>query len=146
MHEYIVLGSQVSKNRTIFSLRLPYTYSLAQFILLSFPNLCLVHVIWTERWMLKLVLNVKYLLLSFITAAEFYNLGRIQGIITQKRSFLVIYTTFRSDFHVGWKNQNKNSTLNSSFDALSKWHEPDKNERFLFVEYGVWNLCYKGSE
>ena len=32
--------------------------------------------------MLKLVLNVKYLLLlSFLTAAEFYNLGHIQGII-----------------------------------------------------------------
>ena len=37
----------------------------------------------------------------------------------------MICTTFRSDFHVGWKNQNKLSTLNSSFDALSKWHEPD---------------------
>ena len=43
--------------------------------------LCLVHVIWTEHGMLKYVLNVKYLLLlSFLTAAEFYNLGRIQGI------------------------------------------------------------------
>ena len=47
--------------------------------------------------MLKLVLNVKYLLsLSFLTAAEFYNLGHIQGItykgaLTQKRSFLVIF-------------------------------------------------------
>ena len=31
--------------------------------------------------MLKLVLNVKYLLfLSFLTAAEFCNLGHIQGI------------------------------------------------------------------
>ena len=38
----------------------------------------------------------------------------------------MICTTFRSDFHVDWKNQNKHSTLNSSFDALSKWHEPDK--------------------
>ena len=48
--------------------------------------------------MLKLVLNVKYLLLLyFLTAAEFYHLGHIQGIIrvstlTQKRSFLVICT------------------------------------------------------
>ena len=43
---------------------------------------CLVHVIWTERRMSKLVLNVKYLLsLSFFTAVEFYNLGDIQGII-----------------------------------------------------------------
>ena len=36
--------------------------------------------------MSKLVLNVKYLLLlSFLTAAEFYNLGHIQGIIRQAR-------------------------------------------------------------
>ena len=42
-------------------------------------GLCLVHVIWTKHRMLKLVLNVKYLLLvSFLTAAEFYNLGYIQ--------------------------------------------------------------------
>jgi len=33
--------------------------------------------------MLKLVLNVEYLLLSFLTAAKFYNLGHIQGIITK---------------------------------------------------------------
>ena len=40
-----------------------------------------VHVIWKERRMSKLVLNVKYLLLlSFLTAAEFYNLGHIQVI------------------------------------------------------------------
>ena len=45
-----------------------------------------------------------------------------KGALTQKRSFLVICTTFRSDFHVGWKNQNKHSTLNLSFDTLSKWH------------------------
>ena len=45
-------------------------------------ELCLVHVIWTERQMSKLVLNVKYLLLlSFLTVAKFYNLGHIQGII-----------------------------------------------------------------
>ena len=51
---------------------------------LKFQNLtlCLVHVIWTERRMSKLKLNVKYLLLlSFLTASEFYNLGHIQGII-----------------------------------------------------------------
>ena len=48
-----------------------------------------------------------------------------KGALTQKRSYLVICTTFRSDFCVGWKNQNKHSTLNSSFNGLSKWHEPD---------------------
>ena len=42
-----------------------------------------------------------------------------------KRSFLVICTTSRSTFHFGWRNQNIHSTLNSSFDTLSKWHEPD---------------------
>ena len=65
----------------------------------------------------------------------FFNCGRVlqfgahirycKGALTQKRSFLVVCTTFRSDFHVSWKNQNKHSTLNSSFEALSKWHEPD---------------------
>ena len=45
-------------------------------------HLCLVHVIWIGRQMLKLVLNVKYLLLlSFLTAVEFYNLGHFQGTI-----------------------------------------------------------------
>ena len=45
-------------------------------------DLCLVHVIWSERRMSKLVLNLKYLLLlSFLTAANFYNLGHIQGIV-----------------------------------------------------------------
>ena len=48
-----------------------------------------------------------------------------KGALTQKRSYLVICTTFRFDFHVSWKNKNKHSTLNSSFDALSQWHEPD---------------------
>ena len=50
---------------------------------------------------------VKYLLLlSFLTEVEFYNLRHIQGtyhkgVLTQKRSFLVLCTTFRSYFHVG---------------------------------------------
>ena len=57
-----------------------------------------------------------------------------KGALTQKRSFLVICTTFRSAFHVGWKNQNKHSTLNSSFDALSKWHEPD-------ISHSLRNIC-----
>ena len=63
----------------------------------------------------------------------FFNYGQVllfgahswyyKGALPQKRSFLMI--CIRSDFHVGWKNQNKHSTTNSSFDALSKWHEPD---------------------
>ena len=48
-----------------------------------------------------------------------------KGALTKKRSFLVICTTSRSDFFVSWKNQNKHSALNLSFDALSKWYEPD---------------------
>ena len=44
--------------------------------------LCPVHVIWTERRISKLVLNIEYFLfLSFLIVAEFYNLWRIQGII-----------------------------------------------------------------
>ena len=48
-----------------------------------------------------------------------------KGALTQKRAFLVLCTTFRSDLHVGWKNQNKHLMLNSSFNVLSKWHELD---------------------
>ena len=53
--------------------------------------------------MLKLVLNVKYLLLlSFLTAAKFYNYGHAQGIIKgsliEEKSFLVLCTTFRFIF------------------------------------------------
>ena len=58
--------------------------------------------------------------LQFETHSRHY-----KDALTHRRSFLVICTTFRSDFHVSWKNQNKHSTLNSSCDALSKWHEPD---------------------
>ena len=48
---------------------------------ISTMYLCPVHVIWTAHQMSKLVLNVKYLLLLyFLTAAKFYNLGHIQGI------------------------------------------------------------------
>ena len=54
--------------------------------------------------MSKLVLNVKHLLLlSYLSAAEFYNLGYIQGkgALIQKRSVLVICPTFGFDFLVG---------------------------------------------
>ena len=39
----------------------------------------------------------------------------------------MLCTTFRSDFHVGWKNQNNYSTLNLSFDDLSKRHDQQIN-------------------
>ena len=47
--------------------------------------------------------------LQFGTHSRYY-----KGALTQKRSFLVNCTTFSR------KNQNKDSTLNSSFNALSK--------------------------
>ena len=63
---------------------------------------------------------------NFIQVLQFGAHSRYyKGALTQKRSFLVVCTTFRSAFHVGWKNINKHSTLNSSFDALSELHEPD---------------------
>ena len=43
-----------------------------------------------------------------------------KGALTQKRSFLVIFTTFISEFHVSKINQNNHSTQNSLFDALWK--------------------------
>ena len=42
-----------------------------------------------------------------------------KGALTQKRSFFVICTTFRTNFHVGWK---KIKTFNTKF---VKWHDPD---------------------
>jgi hypothetical protein len=73
---------------------------------------CLIFVIvisFNSGWVLQFVAHSRY----------------CKGALALKRSFLVLCTTFRSDFHVGWKNQNKHSTLNSSFNALSKWHEPN---------------------
>ena len=64
--------------------------------------------------------------MSFGAHSRYYN-----GVLTQKRLFLMVCATFRSDFHVGWKNQNKHLTLNLSFDTLSKWHEPDINDCYF---------------
>ena len=56
-----------------------------------------------------------------------------KGALAQKRLFLVICTTFRSAFYDSWKKSH--STLNSSFNALTKWHEPDINvQTFLILE------------
>ena len=46
-----------------------------------------------------------FVIVIFLTAAKCYNLGDIlgkyeKGVLTQKRSFLGICTTFRSAFHV----------------------------------------------
>ena len=68
----------------------------------------------------------------------FFNCGRVlqfgahsryyKGALIQNRSILTICITFRSGFRFGWKSHNKHSTLNSSFDTLSKWYEPDTKE------------------
>ena len=58
-----------------------------------------------------------------------------EGALTQKRSFLVLCTTFRSDFH---QKSNKHSSLNLSFDALSKWHEPNIRHIIFQNLYHVW--------
>ena len=70
-------------NTSVWPPMLKRTYNVqTQLKSFTFQVLCLVHIIWIERQMLKLVLNVKYLLfLSFLTGVEFYNLGHIQGII-----------------------------------------------------------------
>ena len=78
--------------------------------------------------------NVKYFYIVIVIIfyyVQVLQFGAHKGALTKKRSFLVTCTTFRSDFHSGWKNQNKHSTLNSSFDALSKWHEPHRNQNVI---------------
>ena len=68
-------------------------------------TISLVHVIWAGRRMSKLLLNVKYLLLLSFNCGQVLQFGAhsryYKGALTQKISFLVICTTFRSDFHVG---------------------------------------------
>ena len=54
----------------------------------------------------------------------------------------MICTTFRSDFHVGWKNQNKHSTLNLSIDALSKWHDLHINHENNFKLQNTFYLSF----
>ena len=45
--------------------------------------------------MLKLVLNVKYLLLlSFLTAAKLYNLGQIQGVVRVNSTLVIDFFFF----------------------------------------------------
>ena len=69
----------------------------------------------------------------FFDLSQVWNLGHLQGIhfmgaLPQKRWFQVNFYSFRSDFNVGWKKIKtniQNSTINLSFDALSKWHDLD---------------------
>ena len=66
--------------------------------------------------MSNLVLNFKLLLLlCFLTAAKFWNLWHLQSII-RVPWFLVIWTSFRSDFNADWKkNQIKHSKFGTKF-------------------------------
>ena len=93
---------------------------IARFI--TYFDICPDHVISTGRQMMNLLLNFEYLLLlCFLTVAESGNLVHLQAW------FWVNWTSFRSDFNVGWKKIKtniQNSTLNLSLDALLKWHDP----------------------
>ena len=88
-----------------------------------------VHVIWTVSNVEICVECQTFVMLIFFNCGQvlqfWWQSRYYKGALTQKRWFLVICTTFRSDFFVSWKNQNKHSALNLSFDALSKWYEPD---------------------
>ena len=59
-----------------------------------------------------------------------------EGASTQKRSFQVICTTFRSAFSC-WLKKSK-QTFKTKFDAMSKWHEPDIILWFFFF----WEMCF----
>ena len=78
-------------------------------------------------WHLDKASNVKIgLEFQIFVIVIFFNCGQIlqygthsryyKGALTQKRLFVSAE-----------KNQNKHSTLNSSFNTLSKWHELDIN-------------------
>ena len=94
----------------------------------NFWVLRLVHVIWTN---VKIGLECQIFLIVIS-----FNCGRVLKFGAQTRSFLVICTTFMSEFFVGWKNQNEYSTLNLSFDTLFKWHEPDIRQTSIHVGPG----------
>ena len=97
-----------------------------------FPSICLMSGSYDLDRASNVKIGVEWQIFVIVI---FFNCSRVlqfeahsryyKGALTQKRSFLVICTTFRSAFGVSWKNQNKHSMLNSSFNTLSKWHEPD---------------------
>ena len=103
-------------------------------------HVCLIHVIWTECWISKLVLNVQHLLFllffNFVRVLQFGAYSRhYKGVLTQKRSFIVICTDFRSNLHVGWKNHNKHSTL--------MWSVCHKKRYLLCVEMTNFGIFTK---
>ena len=82
-----------------------------------------------------------FVIIIFFNCNEVLQFGELsryyKGALTQKRSFLVIHATFRSDFGVNWKNHNNYSSLHSSFNTLSKWQEPKLNPKKPLV------FCYQ---
>ena len=52
-------------------------------------------------------------IVRFLIEPSFTILGTFKGRLSQKRSFLVICTTFRSAFHNGWKKSKQ--TFNTKF-------------------------------
>jgi hypothetical protein len=73
------------------------------------------------------MLNFFFCLFVFFTSAEFWTFKIRIKIISYELGILlrVMRPSFRSDLHVGWKKIKtniQNSTPNSWFDALLKWH------------------------
>ena len=89
-------------------------------------------------WRITLFVT-KYMMLIFTqpfnTTISFASPIFFRDYVPVVHNSKVICTSFRFDFRVGWKNQNKHSTLNSSFDALSKWHKFGMNEWHQFMSH-----------
>ena len=91
-------------------------------------------ILWKGRQMTNLVSNFEYLLLlCFLTAAKFWNLGHLQGIIRvpQLKRYNFEWVGLLSDLILmsaekKIKTNIQNLTLNSLFDVMSKWHDPHK--------------------
>ena len=97
-----------------------------------------------EFWIFVIVIVANHdRVLKFEAPSKYY-----KGALTQKRSFRVNWTFFRSDFNVGWKRIKtniQNSTLNLSFHALLKWHDlhtKQKKSRISIIiftgNFGSW--------
>ena len=114
-------------------------------------QLSLVHIIWTERHMSKLVLNVKY---SLVHNVIFFNYGQVLQFGAHSRYYKrscdlcyfqtwfsywlkkiktniqhkIHHLTFRPDFRIGWKKSKQ--IFNTKF---INWHEPDINVDFWYI-------------
>ena len=93
-------------------------------------DFCVDHVISTGCRMLKLVLDICYCYFFYLWP-RFKISGTFKvsvlSLLSSGTLIRVICNSFTSDFDVSWKNIKtniQNSTLNLSFDALLKWHDP----------------------